>query len=146
MFFNPKGFKVFHREVTPPGGLTPPTKQVLLLHGQAFSSENWYTLGTLSLLAALGHRAVAIDLPGYGRSTPSSQVKDTLAFMETLVEVLKLGPAPVIVSPSMSGRFSLPYLVSHPDKVGGYVPVAPVSTESHTDKFPSIQVRLRYLY
>ena len=41
-----------------------PKLQVLLLHGQAFTSENWLQLGTLSYLAAMGHRAVAIDIPG----------------------------------------------------------------------------------
>jgi abhydrolase domain-containing protein 14 len=134
-----QGYKVFHRDVTLQSS-TPPTKQVLLLHGQAFSSDNWHTLGTLTFLAALGHRAVAVDLPGYGRSTPS-HVQNTLAFMEALVEVLKLGPTPIIISPSMSGSFSIPYLVAHPERVGGYVPVAPVGTRSYTEQFQSIQVR-----
>lgn len=37
---------------------------VLLLHGQAFTSKTWEALGTLALLAGEGYRAVAIDLPG----------------------------------------------------------------------------------
>ena len=44
--------------------MAQPKLQVLLLHGQAFTSENWLQLGTLSYLAAMGHRAVAIDIPG----------------------------------------------------------------------------------
>lgn len=54
---------MFYREVKPLHG-SAPSQQVLLLHGQAFTSENWENLGTLSLLGALGHRAIAVDLPG----------------------------------------------------------------------------------
>lgn len=46
----------------------PRRPDVLLLHGQAFSSGTWQALGTLALLAAEGHRAVAIDLPGRSES------------------------------------------------------------------------------
>ena len=52
---------VFYREAVPKGS---PNLNVLLLHGQAFSSETWLELGTLHLLACMGHRAVAIDIPG----------------------------------------------------------------------------------
>lgn len=38
--------------------------QVVLLHGQAFSSRTWEELGTLSLLAANRYQALALDLPG----------------------------------------------------------------------------------
>ena len=52
---------MFYREAK---SVTQPKLEVLLLHGQAFTSENWLQLGTLSYLAAMGHRAVAIDIPG----------------------------------------------------------------------------------
>ena len=52
---------MFYREAKSTG---EPKLQVLLLHGQAFSSQNWLELGTLGYLAAMGHRAVAIDIPG----------------------------------------------------------------------------------
>ena len=54
---------MFYREATPLHDHAP-SLQVLLLHGMAFSSRNWEEIGTLSLLAALGYRAVAVDLPG----------------------------------------------------------------------------------
>ena len=38
--------------------------EFLFLHGMAFTSKNWVDLQSLQLLAALGHRAIAIDLPG----------------------------------------------------------------------------------
>lgn len=87
---------------------------------------------------------ISLHSPGYGQSTPSSPVGDssTAAFIMSLIKTLELGHAPVIISPSMSGRFSLPFLTSHPDRVKGYVPVAPVSTERYKDKFPSIEVSM----
>ena len=42
----------------------PSKINVLLLHGAAFTSQNWLDLGTIGLIAAMGHRAVAIDIPG----------------------------------------------------------------------------------
>ena len=40
---------------------------VLLLHGKSFTSVTWSEINTLQLLGAMGHRAVAIDLPGEWR-------------------------------------------------------------------------------
>ena len=57
---------MFYREAKP---VTKPKLEILLLHGQAFTSENWVQLGTLNYLAAMGHRAVAIDIPGEREST-----------------------------------------------------------------------------
>lgn len=37
---------------------------ILLLHGRMFSSKTWLDLGTLHILAAIGFRTVAVDLPG----------------------------------------------------------------------------------
>jgi len=36
----------------------------LFLHGAAFKAEDWLDLGTLHLMAALGYKTVAADLPG----------------------------------------------------------------------------------
>ena len=75
---------------------------------------------------------------GYGDS--KGEVKDPAAFLEGVQDLLKLHN-PVIVSPSMSGKFSLPFLVEYPEKVKGFVPVAPVGTGKFVDKYPSIKVR-----
>jgi len=113
---------------------------VLLLHGRKFSSKTWKDLKTMNILAANGYRTVAVDLPGYGNSNlvPSlegdTEEKFFLrsAFLSNLIDALGLN-APAIVSPSMSGSFSLPLLLYRSKDVGAYIPVAPV----HTDKFPS---------
>ncbi len=56
-----QNIKVFYREAVPPEGVPVSGQSVLLLHGRAFSSETWEKLETLNILAALGHRVVAVD-------------------------------------------------------------------------------------
>ena len=75
---------------------------------------------------------------GYGES--KGAVKDPVAFLEEVLSLLKLHD-PVIVSPSMSGKFSLPFLMEYPEKVKGFIPVAPVGTGTFVDKYPSVKVR-----
>ena len=112
-------------------------RPVLLLHGGRFSSQTWRELGTIDALAAAGHRVVAIDLPGYGRSS-SSRVKPEDFLAQALPD---LGlERPVVVSPSMSGGFSLPLVAQHPDRVGGFVPVAPVGIDTHRRALRRVRV------
>jgi abhydrolase domain-containing protein 14 len=100
---------------------------VLLLHGAAFDSGTWEKLGTLSVLAGAGFRAVAVDLPGFGGSKGARVAPDH--FLEKLMPALGLDRV-VIVSPSMSGLFSFPYVLVHPKRVAGFVPVAPAAPSS----------------
>lgn len=89
----------------------------------------------------MGHRAVAIDLPGYGQSPESPNLPRPVVFISELIKALHMDSQPiVIISPSMSGKYSLPFLTTHPEKVKGYVPVAPVDTGMYLEKLPSIKV------
>lgn len=120
---------VFYREVNP-----NPINQVplLLLHGASFTSKTWEELGTLQLAEAIGSRAVALDLPGFGLTT-DRLMSSPAEFLEGFIRDVNLD-SPIIVSPSMSGSYSLPYLMQDPHKarhkVRGFVPVAPGSTAS----------------
>jgi abhydrolase domain-containing protein 14 len=98
-------------------------RPVLLLHGARFDSTTWQKLGTLDQLAKAGHRAIAIDLPGFGK-TPAWKLAPATMLVE-IIGALGIEP-PVIVSPSMSGRVSFPMIVAQPNRVAGFVPVAPV--------------------
>jgi len=106
---------------------------VLLLHGGRFSSQTWHDLGTLDRLAEAGLNVVAIDLPGYGSSTAGEA--DTETFLAALIEALAL-QRPVVVSPSMSGRFAFPLMIAAPELVAGWVPVAPVGTAASAAHLP----------
>ena len=90
----------------------------------------------------MGHRAVAVDLPGFGKSVPKTLSEEPSDFLLNIIRALEIGDALVIISPSMSGYFSLPFLVAHPKKVKGYIPISPVLTKKYADAFPLIKVSL----
>jgi pimeloyl-ACP methyl ester carboxylesterase len=110
---------------------------VLLLHGGRFSSDTWRELGTVALLAGEGYRVVAVDLPGFGRSERSQL--EPGAFLAALIDQLGLEP-PVVVSPSMSGRFSLPLVTERPELVRAYVPVAPAGVDAYRDRLSALRL------
>lgn len=140
---------VSYMEPAVPGPLASRRPAVLLLHGQAFTSSTWQALGTLELLAAAGHRAVAIDLPGYGDSPPAGMLgtqQGRAAFLLYVIQQLGLH-RPVLISPSMSGRFALPFLLAHSEQLAGFVPIAPVGTREYSAvQYQQVQTPTLILY
>eukprot|EP00005_Dracoamoeba_jomungandri_P013689 CAMPEP_0174262848 /NCGR_PEP_ID=MMETSP0439-20130205/15898_1 /TAXON_ID=0 /ORGANISM="Stereomyxa ramosa, Strain Chinc5" /LENGTH=212 /DNA_ID=CAMNT_0015347855 /DNA_START=218 /DNA_END=853 /DNA_ORIENTATION=+ len=103
------------------------SKTILLLHGAAFSSQTWRDLGTISLLADNGYRVIAIDLPGYGSSDKKGEKDDFLYRFLGAYDSLEFKYKPVVVSPSMSGVYLLPFINNHPDMMSGVVLIASVT-------------------
>uniref|UniRef100_A0A8C5V9Z1 Putative protein-lysine deacylase ABHD14B n=1 Tax=Microcebus murinus TaxID=30608 RepID=A0A8C5V9Z1_MICMU len=127
--FQVQGQSLFFREARPGSGQV--RFSVLLLHGIRFSSETWQNLGTLHRLAQAGYRAVAIDLPGPKGRPPAWEptlCQFRASFLAAVVDALELGP-PVVISPSLSGMYSLPFLTAPGSQLRGYVPVAPICTD-----------------
>ncbi|XP_040888904.1 protein ABHD14B [Toxotes jaculatrix] len=140
---------LFYRQSEPATGEV--RMSVLLLHGIRFSSENWLNIGTLEILAKAGCRAVAIDLPGLGQSksaeapAPVGELAPA-GFLREVCENLNLSPV-VVISPSLSGMYSLPFLIQHQALVRGYVPVAPICTEKFTaEQYQSVKVPSLIIY
>ncbi|HEX9815071.1 MAG TPA: alpha/beta hydrolase [Myxococcota bacterium] len=127
-----QGHKIHLLSAGPEKGRT-----VLLLHGGKFNATTWKTLGTLNVLGDAGYRAVAIDLPGSGTSPGWNVTPKT--FLADLLVPLDIG-RPVLISPSRSGNVSFPLILDHPDKVSGYVPIAPVGAKEYASKLKASPV------
>lgn len=110
---------------------------VLLLHGGRFHASTWRELGTLGVLAGAGFRAVALDLPGFGVSPPSSLSREE--FLAAALAALGL-KRPVVVAPSASGTFAFPLVVEHPNAVAGFVGVSPAGVETWWDRLGDLTV------
>lgn len=74
----------------------------------------------LGMVVSQSHGSLLADLPVQGR--PS---------------VLEL-KRPVIVSPSLSGRIALPLVTGEPERVAGFVAVAPVGLKGYKDRLGRI--------
>uniref|UniRef100_A0A8C4WVB1 Protein ABHD14A n=1 Tax=Eptatretus burgeri TaxID=7764 RepID=A0A8C4WVB1_EPTBU len=137
---------VYTRQCTPSKSMG---KEILFLHGQAFSSQVWEDMGTLTFLAEHGFRSVAVDLPGHGLSEPVSILKDDKSkayFLLALIKALRMQQT-VLVSPSMSGMYSLPFLMEHSQYLSAFIPIAPVYTESYsTVAYKAVQTRTLIVY
>jgi abhydrolase domain-containing protein 14 len=127
-----RGATLFLREAGPASG-----RPVLLLHGARFDSGTWQETGTLAFLAGRGDHALALDLPGYGESEPMPA--GAVLSLADLIDALGLR-RPVVVAPSMSGRFAFPLLLEAPEKVGGFVAVAPAGVDRFAGLLGEVRV------
>lgn len=110
---------------------------ILFLHGASFSAKTWEELGSLVWFAQQGYHAVSMDLPGYGKSqkTTIQPAEFLLAFLEATGL-----SQPVIVSPSMSGNYSLPFIIQYPQQCRGWVAVAPVGINKFKQQLANVNL------
>jgi abhydrolase domain-containing protein 14 len=115
-----------------------PTKGqgVILLHGATHSSATWEETGTIQSLAGAGYRVIAVDLPGFGKSAENRGSR--LTWVRAFLDAAEID-RPVIVSPSMSGGYSLPLLINEPEGAAGFVAVAPVAIPLYREKLSQIR-------
>ena len=67
-------------------------------------------------------------MSGYGETKDRLSSGEHGKYLLSVMNTLSISK-PIILSPSMSGGFSIPYLLSSPDEISGYIPVAPVNSE-----------------
>jgi abhydrolase domain-containing protein 14 len=121
----------------------PDAPAVVLLHGARFSSATWEALGSLEHLAEGGRRVVAVDLPGFGRS-PAAET-DPHTFLRDLLDTLGLERA-VLVAPSMSGAYTLPFVAAAHDRVEAMIALAPVRIPEHLEALAGNRVPILCLW
>ncbi|NXC76694.1 ABHEA protein, partial [Anhinga anhinga] len=88
-------------------------------------------------------------MSGYGDSPRVETVataQGRVAFLDHVLQELGMR-RPVLVSPSMSGRFALPFLLARGDRLAGFVPIAPVGTKDYTaEQYRWVQTPTLILY
>uniref|UniRef100_A0A672ZX95 Putative protein-lysine deacylase ABHD14B n=1 Tax=Sphaeramia orbicularis TaxID=375764 RepID=A0A672ZX95_9TELE len=68
------------------------------------------------------------------------------SFLKEVCEQLSLSPV-VVVSPSLSGMYSLPFLLQHQALIRAYIPVAPICTEKFSaEQYQSVKVPALIVY
>eukprot|EP01026_Neomeris_dumetosa_P030923 TRINITY_DN24624_c0_g1_i1.p1 TRINITY_DN24624_c0_g1~~TRINITY_DN24624_c0_g1_i1.p1 ORF type:complete len:250 (-),score=39.91 TRINITY_DN24624_c0_g1_i1:347-1096(-) len=102
----------------------------LMLHGKKFQAMTWVKeTNSLKYLSEKGHRVVAVDIPGFGKGKEQTIVEDSSKseFLEQLVQkVAGENEKVVLVTPSMSGQYALPFFSKGGKGIAMWVPVAPV--------------------
>jgi len=99
----------------------PGAPVVLLLHGFAGSSEEWHLVN--DALTAAGYRAVAVDLPGHGRTlAPAGMPLARFTAAETALDLVSLLDQLGVerahwVGYSMGGRLALAAALTRPERV-----------------------------
>jgi pimeloyl-ACP methyl ester carboxylesterase len=106
---------------------------LILVHGLASNLGFWrYNIPAL----AEHYRVIAVDLPGYGRSSKSGDYPYTLSFFAAslvdLIEELALDEV-TLVGQSMGGQIAMVTALQYPDAVDRLVLVDPAGIESFDD-------------
>ncbi|NXD82383.1 ABHEA protein, partial [Halcyon senegalensis] len=88
-------------------------------------------------------------MSGYGDSPPAEMVatvQGRVSFLDHVLQALGMW-RPVLISPSMSGRFALPFLLAQGERLAGFVPIAPVGTKDYTaEQYQRVQTPTLILY
>lgn len=105
---------------------------LLFLHGLGSYAPAWKK--NIEGLKAK-HRCIAIDLPGYGKSSKGKYEASMSAYAKVVRELIqKLGLSkPTLVGHSMGGQIALTTALAYPDVVGQLILVAPAGFETFTD-------------
>ena len=105
--------------VDPSAGST----EFVLVHGLASNARMWEGVG--SRLAAAGHRSVAVDLRGHGRSSKPEGPYDTPTVADDVVLLLDLlgFERPIVAGQSWGGNVVVELAFRHPGRTAGIVPV-----------------------
>jgi len=104
---------------------------IVLLHGWGDAADVW--LAVLAELSARERRAIAVDLPGFGRATalkPGAVLPQLDAFAAELVRGWSEGEPVVVAGSSLGGCLALRLAEQQTVELAGVVPMAPDGLEA----------------
>jgi pimeloyl-ACP methyl ester carboxylesterase len=104
---------------------------IVLLHGWGDAADVW--LAVLAELSARERRAIAVDLPGFGRATalkPGAVLPQLDAFAAELVRGWSDGEPVVVAGSSLGGCLALRLAEQETVELAGVVPMAPDGLEA----------------
>ncbi|WDD92177.1 alpha/beta fold hydrolase [Burkholderia sp. FERM BP-3421] len=130
---------------TTPGGLrlhhfeAGEGRPVVFIHGSGPGASGFSNFKhNYPAFAAAGHRAIVVDLPGYGQSSKPSDITYALDFfvgaLHAQLDALGVGPA-VLLGNSLGGAIALKYALDHPDDVDALIMMAPGGVEERETYF-----------
>lgn len=108
---------------------------ILFLHGKAFQAETWQELGTLEAVADAGLFAIALDLPGFGRSPEAPLSPDKV--ITAVMRQTNIAKA-IIVGPSMGGKIALEYTLEHPERIAGLTLIGSVGIDENRNRLAEL--------
>lgn len=103
---------------------------ILLVHGLASNAGFWRY--NIQELADAGYRVIAVDLPGFGKSSKGAYPYDMTFYAETLarfIDALGLDPL-VYVGHSMGGQVGITLALERPELIDRLVLAAPAGVEA----------------
>lgn len=111
------------------GTRSPGKPSVLLLHGGGPGASGYSNFKyNYPVLAAAGHHCLAIDAPGFGYSSKSTDVEYSAKFhiqqLDEFLTALEIDQV-VLVGNSMGGLHSIGYTLEFPSKVAKLILMAP---------------------
>lgn len=121
-------------------GGTPGRPPVVLVHGLPGTADDFDRV--TPLLAASGHRTIALDRPGYGFSEGGYHpLEEQLDALDGLLDQLAIERA-VVVGHSYGGTLALAYAARRPERVRGLVLVDAAAAGQRTDAMGRAEARM----
>jgi pimeloyl-ACP methyl ester carboxylesterase len=108
-------------------------KTLVFIHGLSSNLKSWYK--NVSVLKT-DYRCIALDLPGYGKSTKNSttySLKDYAGFLNSFIEIKTLTNV-VLLGHSMGGQVAVITVLDAPENFKNLVLVASAGIETFSEK------------
>jgi len=110
---------------------------VVFLHGEGFNAKTWVDTESMQMLADNGISAISMDLPNTLHSYTTNLYPET--WLKAFLDRTKIFN-PVIVTPSIAGSYTIPFMFKNKSRISGLVAVAPVDLQKYQGKYASLNI------